>query len=194
MKDPVGGTQRLIARLLRRNLQKGATVEIDGIGSFVPEPSGFRFVPQTKPRVFVAYVEEDMMHASRLYDSFEAAGFNPWLDKKKLLPGQNWPRSIETAIQASDFCVACFSHRSVSKRGNFHSELRFALESASRVPLDEIFLIPARIEKCMVPARITRHIQYVDLFPDWNHGFERILQTMREQGKKQKEKRLLLAG
>ena len=192
MKD--GGTQRLIARLLRRNLQRGTTVELDGLGSLVPEPSGFRFVPQTKPRIFIGYVEEDLGHASRLFDAFLAAGFDPWLDKKRLLPGQNWPRSIETAIHSSDFFVPCFSHRSVFKRGSFHSELRFALESASRVPLDEIFLIPVRIDECAVPARITRHIQYVDLFPDWDEGFQRMLETVQEQRERRDQKRLLLAG
>ena len=189
-----GGTRRLIARLLRRTLQRGATVEIDGLGSLVPEASGFRFVPQTKPRIFIAYVEEDLGHAIRLFDAFTRARFDPWLDKKKLLPGQNWPRSIETAIRSSDFFVPCFSHRSVFKRGSFHSELRFALESASRVPLDEIFLIPVRIDECAVPARITRHTQYVDLFPKWDQGFERVLEAMREQRQKRHEKRLLLAG
>lgn len=187
--------QGLIARLIRQSLESGATIEIDGLGSFIPgQNHSFRFVPQTQPRVFIAYVEEDLEHAARLYEQIAAAGFQPWLDKKKLLPGQNWPRAIEAAIRRSDFFIACFSHRSVSKRGSFHSELRFALESASRVPLDEIFLIPVRVEDCILPNRITRHIQYVDLFPDWNRGFEQVLKTMHDQQEKRRLKLLPLAG
>ena len=33
----------------------------------------------------------------------------PWLDRKKLLPGQVWTRCIDRAIENSDFFVACFS-------------------------------------------------------------------------------------
>ena len=84
---------------------------------------------QTKPRVFIAYVEEDLPFARKLYRAFEDNGFRPWLDKKKLMPGQNWPRAIETAIHTSDFFVACFSRRATSKRGSFHSELRYALSA-----------------------------------------------------------------
>ncbi len=76
----------------------------------------------------------------KLYTAFERKGLRPWLDKKKLMPGQNWPRAIETAIQTSDFFVACFSRRSTSKRGSFHSELRYALACASQGPAGRNFL------------------------------------------------------
>jgi TIR domain len=129
-----------VARILREALEHGRAVEIDGLGTFLPgRERGFRFVAQTKPRVFIAYVEEDLGQVKRLYDVFERHGLRPWLDKKKLLPGQNWPRAIETAIQTSDFFVACFSGRSTTKRGAFQSELRYALTCAARIPLDEIF-------------------------------------------------------
>ncbi len=190
-----GDGKKLVASLLRQILERGCRVEIEGLGTFLPRNgNGFRFIPQTRARVFVGYVEEDLEHALRLCDRFVEAGFDPWLDKMKLLPGQNWPRAIETAIQLADFFVACFSRRSVSKRGSFHCELRYALECAARVPLDEIFLIPLRIEECTVPARITRHIQYVDLFPDFEAGFTRVLKTIAEQQQNRKRKQLLLAG
>jgi hypothetical protein len=139
-------------------------------------------------------VQEDLKFARKLYSALAGEGFDPWLDKKKLLPGQNWPRAIETAISTSDFFVACFSPRSVYKRGSFHSELRYALECASRVPLDEIFLIPARLEYCITPARIARQIEYVDLFPNWDEGIGRIVAVMQEQEETRQRKRLPLTG
>ena len=126
--------------------------------------------------------------------AFEKDGFRPWLDKKRLMPGQNWPRAIETAIQTSDFFVVCFSRQATSKRGSFHSELRYALECASRVPLDEIYFIPVRIEECVVPPRITWQTHYVDLFPIWETGFEKVLKTMQMQEENRKRKRLLPAA
>ena len=97
------------------------------------------------------------------------------------LPGQNWPRSIEAAISTSDFFLACFSHRSVKKKGGFQAEIRYALECTQRIPLDEIFLIPARLDACPVPMRIQRETQYIDLFPDWDDGLRRVVTAMRRQ-------------
>jgi hypothetical protein len=186
---------RRIARVLRETLERGGSIEIDGLGTLSPgAQSGFRFVAQTKPRVFIAYVEEDLSFAKKLYRAFETSGFRPWLDKKRLMPGQNWPRAIETAIQTSDFFVACFSRRATSKRGSFHSELRYALFCAAKVPLDEIFLIPLRLDDCLVPRRISKQTQYVDLFPDWQSGVRRVIAVIKAQDECRKRKCLPLVG
>jgi hypothetical protein len=171
-----------IARVLRNALECGAAVDIDGLGTLFPAGQrGFRFVAQNKPRVFIAYVQEDLAPAKKLYRAFEESGFRPWLDKKRLMPGQNWPRAIEAAIQTSDFFVACFSRRATTKRGSFHSELRYALFCAAKVPLDEIFLIPLRLDDCVVPNRISKQTQYVDLFPDWKSGVNRLIGVIKKQ-------------
>jgi hypothetical protein len=175
-----------VALMIRQCLAEGVSVEIDGLGTFLPDAQrGFRFQPRNRPKVFVAYVQEDGPAADRLFENLEAAGFDPWLDRRKLLPGQNWPRSIEGAIDTSDFFLACFSHRSVKKKGGFQAEIRYALDCTRRIPLDEIFLIPARLDACPVPVRIQREVQYIDLFPDWDRGFRRIVAAMRRQLKRQ---------
>jgi hypothetical protein len=104
----------------------------------------------------------------------------PWMDKEKLLPGQNWPRSIERAIEISDAFVPCFSRRSLAKRGQFQSELRWAMDCARRIPLEETFLIPVRLEPCGVPKRISDQVQYVDLFPDWERGMRRLVRALKK--------------
>ena len=186
---------RRIARVLREALERGGSVEIDGLGTLSPGgKQGFRFVAQNRPRVFIAYVEEDLSFAKKLYRAFEDSGFRPWLDKKRLMPGQNWPRAIETAIQTSDFFVACFSRRAISKRGSFHSELRYALFCAAKVPLDEIFLIPLRLDDCAVPNRISKQIQYLDLFPDWETGVKRLIAVIQAQDEGRKRKQLPLVS
>ena len=163
-------------------LAAGKAVEIDGLGVFYPDAENwFRFEPCTRPQVFIAYAKEDAVLAGRLYGAIEALGFRPWMDTFKLLPGQNWPRAIEAAIEVSDFFVACFSGTSARKRGGFQAEIRYALECARRAPLEDIFVVPVRLDACRVPRAIQREIQYLDLFPDWEKGVARLAATLRNE-------------
>ena len=179
-----------VARIVRECLEEGKTVVIDGLGAFRPHGKrGYRYLARSAPSVFLAYVQEDAGTAGRLCDALETQGFDAWLDRRKLLPGQNWPRSIEDAIEATDFVVACFSHNSVTKKGGFQAEIRYALDCARRVPLDDVFLIPVRLDDCRVPSSIRREIQYIDLFPDWERGVRRIATVITRQLKKRAAKR-----
>jgi hypothetical protein len=170
--------------MIRRSLERGQTVEIDGLGMFRQGAGGaYEFIAQTEPQVFIAYVEEDLLLARRLRDRIAAAGCSPWMDKDKLIPGQNWPRAIRRAIEISDAFVACFSARSTCKRGPFQSELRWALQCAQRMPLEESFLIPVRLEACTVPRQIQERVQYVDLFPDWDAGVKKLVRAVKRTGR-----------
>jgi hypothetical protein len=170
-----------IVEILRQCLEEGSAVEIDGLGVFRPGSDGYEFYPAAGQKVFIAYVHEDRAYANRLYDALKASGFEPWLDRKKLLPGQDWPRAIQRAIEVSDFFVACLSRRALQKRGSFQTELRYALDCARRQPLDRVYFIPLRLDDCPVPARISQETQYVDLFPDWEAGLRRVVSTMKSE-------------
>jgi hypothetical protein len=178
VKNPEG-----ILKAVRRALERGQTVEIDGLGMFRRKAGGgYHFTAQTEPQVFIAYVEEDLLLARRLRDRIAAAGCSPWMDKDKLIPGQNWPRAIRRAIEISDAFVACFSVRSGSKRGPFQSELRWALHCAQRMPLEETFVVPVRFEACAMPRLIQERVQYVDLFPDWDAGVKKVIRAVQKAG------------
>ncbi len=177
-----------VVRIVTRGLAAGKEVEIDPLGVFFPDAArGFRFEVRKTPQVFLAYVKEDRPAAERIYDALESAGFMAWMDVRKLLPGQNWPRAIEGAIEASDFFVACFSGNSVNKRGGFQAEIRYALDCARRMPLDQIFVVPVRLDPCRVPRSIQREFQYVDLFPDWHRGVRRVIAAMRREAARRAE-------
>lgn len=190
MRRAIDGAEELaeqFANAVIRGLADGQPVEIDGLGTFHPDPlSGFRFEPRRQPRVFLAYVTEDLAGARALCEALETEGFSVWMDVKRLLPGQNWPRAIENAIETSDFFIACFSRNSVNKRGGFQAEVRYALDCARRVPLDEIFIAPVRLDECRVPRSIQRELQYVDLFPDWQRGVQKLAEFLRK-GKASRE-------
>jgi hypothetical protein len=90
-----------VLRILRGALDRGMRVEIEGLGVFRKASGVYSFDAQTRPQVFVAYAVEDLHQARRLCAALAQAGCSPWLDKDKLLPGQNWPRAIERAIEIS---------------------------------------------------------------------------------------------
>jgi hypothetical protein len=171
-----------LAQIVIRGVAQGKTVEIDGLGSFAPDAiEGLRFEPRRAPQVFIAYAKEDREIAERLREALESAGFSPWMDQRKLLPGQNWPRAIEAAIETSDFFIACFSENSVNKKGGFQAEIRYALDCTRKIPLDEIFVVPVRLNRCRLPKPIQRELQYVDLFPEWDAGIRRLMVMLRRE-------------
>lgn len=174
-------------------LRDGAEIEIDGLGSFELEQDRVVFQPNGRVRVFLAYAKEDRNEVKKLYDELQKAGFEPWMDEEKLLPGQNWPRAIQRAIELSDFFLICFSRRSVEKRGFFQAELRYALDVAACVPLEEIFLVPARLNSCEVPIQIARRTQYIDLFPDWEMGIKALILMMKGQTIQREKRRSRLS-
>jgi hypothetical protein len=184
--DPTAAEQ--FGQAVLNALLAGERVDIDGVGTFYPDATRlFRFEPRRMAKVFIAYVVEDWREAERLYDALEAAGFAPWIDRRKLLPGQNWPRAIENAIDTSDFFIACFSERSVAKKGGFQAEIRYALDCARQLPLDDIFVVPVRFGSCKVPRVIQKQFQYLDLLPDWDAGVERLLGTLTKEVERRRD-------
>ncbi len=170
---------KAVIDLIRRSLESGEAVEIEGLGTFRKTPRGIELQPVMQARVFVAYIVEDLGAARRICQELRRHGCSPWLDRDELLPGQNWPRAIKRAIEDADAFLACFSTRAIGKKGQFQAELRLALDCARRLPLDSTFLIPARLEDCAVPARVAEDLQYVDLFPDWDQGIKRLVRAIR---------------
>jgi hypothetical protein len=186
MSDVVRGSA--LNDLIVRCLREGTPIEIDGLGQFGLQNDEVVFQPNERTRVFLAYAEEDRATVRKLYEHLQNAGFEPWMDVEKLLPGQNWPRAIERAIDVTDFILVNFSHRSVTKRGHFQCELRHALDVADRVPLDDIFLVPVRLSECEIPPEIARVTQYIDLFPDYEVGFRALTNMMTAQMLKKRKR------
>ena len=171
-----------LIKLIDNDLRSGASIEMDGLGRFKLSSSNqvtFKF--HGRIPVFLAYAHEDRPRAKRLSAALRKAGFEPWLDEEKLLPGQNWPRAIERAIDECEFFIACYSRKSVSKRGPFQREIAYALDAALHIPLDDIYFIPVRLDDCALPVDIARKVQHVDLFAGWNRGTQKLIHAMWRQ-------------
>jgi hypothetical protein len=142
---------------------------------------GFAVMPKVAPKVFVSYAREDHEYAARLARELTAEGFSPWFDKDELRPGERWEAAIGRAIRASDYFVALLSRHSVNKRGYVQREIRDALRILDELPDTQIFLIPARIEDVEPTHEALRHLQWVDMFPDWSGGLASILRALRSR-------------
>ena len=102
-------------------------------------------------QIFLAHASEDKPEVEKIYKRLENKGYKPWMDKKDLLPGQNWQVEIPNAIRQSQIFIACFSQISVKKEGYFQKEYKLAFEHAGNLPPGKIFLIPLKLDDCEIP-------------------------------------------
>jgi hypothetical protein len=127
------------------------------------------------PQIFLNYAREDRQKVEALYQQLSDAGFRSWMDTKNILGGEQWQRSIQHALQQSQFFLACLSVTSVIKRSYLRRELREALEKRKEMLDSDIYLIPVRLEECEIPEELRVH-QWVDLFTE--DGWTRLVEAL----------------
>lgn len=130
-------------------------------------------------KLFISYAKEDCHKAIRLYEELKKqTGIIPWIDSERLLPGEKWRPAIKDAIRDSQFFITLLSKNSVTKNGFVQSEIREALDKLDEYPEPKIFLIPVRLEKCCPSHSALHELHWVDLFPSWDEGINKILQAI----------------
>jgi outer membrane protein assembly factor BamD (BamD/ComL family) len=127
-------------------------------------------------KVFLCHASGDKPQVRVLYKRLVVEGVDVWLDQEKLLPGQDWRVEIPRAVKEADVVVVCLSNKSITKEGYIQKEIKSALDAAEEKPDETIFLIPARLEDCPVPEKISRW-QWVDLFEE--NGYEKLLRSLK---------------
>lgn len=153
----------------------GATVSTEDIA--VAKTNNKR--TDISPSVFLCHASEDKPKVKELYISLKKDGFSPWLDSENLLPGQEWDVEIRKAVKDSDAIIVSLSSNSINKRGYIQKEIRMALDVAEEIPEDVIFIIPARIDNCDVPDRLSKY-HWVDLFE--SDGYGKLIESLKTLG------------
>jgi hypothetical protein len=138
-------------------------------------------------KVFLSYAREDIDAAARLYQSLTSTGIAVWFDKESLGPGAKWKTAISAAIRGSRYFIILLSSRSVSKRGFVQSEIKQALDVLEQYPENETYVIPVRLDQCELTNEKLNELNWVDLFPEWREGQNKLLRFF---GVKQKEDQL----
>jgi len=131
-----------------------------------------------RKKVFLCYAGADRSQVLGLYGRLHEDGFDPWMDKKDLIGGQDWQMEIRRRINSSDYFVACLSS-TFQQRTYGHKEIRLALDVLDTMAEGSIFLIPLRLEDCPIEDRLAGR-QWIDLFePD---GYHALLKALRWKG------------
>lgn len=126
-------------------------------------------------RVFLCHAHADKPAVRQLYRRLCDDGFQPWLDEEDLSPGDEWQREIPKAVRAADIVLVCLTRQSINKAGYVQKEIKFALDIADEKPEGTVFVIPARLEECDVPERLSRW-QWVNLFDET--GYARVQKVL----------------
>lgn len=141
----------------------------------LPIKNGVIYLPV--PLVFLCHAREDAESVKKINSALRQNCILTWLDKQDLLPGENWKRKIEEAIESSDFVLVFLSQKSIQKRGTYQLEIKYALDQMKERPSNEAYIIPILLEDCEPP----REFKDIHWSFAWKEGwFETLLKTLRK--------------
>jgi hypothetical protein len=130
-------------------------------------------------KIFISYAKEDKAEAENIFHKLKSIpNVEPWIDTQSILPGQKWKSAINNAINDAHLFIALFSNNSISKKGYVQKEIREALEVYDKIPEGHIYLIPIRLEDCVIPYQKIKEIQYLDFYPDKNIGIQKLIKLI----------------
>ncbi|TFH38545.1 MAG: toll/interleukin-1 receptor domain-containing protein [ANME-2 cluster archaeon] len=134
-----------------------------------------------EPIVFLSYAREDELYAKKIFNNLKKNGVEVWadFDNASLPPGSKWEPAIKTSIKKSSYFLAILSSKSVTKKGFFQKELVIALNIVDEFPEQDIFIIPVRLDECYPSHEKLKEFSWVDMFPSWDDGINKILSTVK---------------
>ena len=134
-------------------------------------------------KVFISYAREDYPTAKQVYDDLTNNGISCWMDKEDLLIGQNWQAEISCAIENCSHFLSLISSNALSRRGFVHKEVKMALDELDKMPNNAVFFLPVRLDDCTPQDERLKYLHWGDLFPNYSHGLDLILRTLKASQK-----------
>jgi len=133
----------------------------------------------SSPRLFLSYVREDEARVKEVFAALVRHEFTPWIDQRRLVPGDVWDSSIMTALKDSDRFLVFLSAAAIaelSRDGFFRHEVDIALSMQKERGAQSPFIVPVRVEAVELPGLLARH-QWYDLFSGDPEGLAKSLET-----------------
>jgi WD40 repeat protein len=110
-----------------------------------------------KTRVFISYSRKDSAFADRLVEALNAGGFDAYLDKKDILPGEPWKERLGRLILSADAVIFVISPESVSSE-----TCAWEVEETERLQKKLLPVVHRTVADDQVPVRLSR-LNYIFL-------------------------------
>src|SRR5579871_2295167 len=133
--------------------------------------------------VFISYAREDHSWAERLYMDLRKQEVNAWMDTRCLAAGSNWEFEIKQVIRTCRHFILLVSKHSINKRGFVQREIKQAIRVLEEFPTGSVYLIPIRLDDTEPIDDELRGLNWVNLLPNYNAGFARVLSSLTLNGK-----------
>jgi hypothetical protein len=122
-------------------------------------------------RIFIIYSHKDIELARTLTEQLKAKGYNPWLDEQEIVPGQNWAKAINQAIEKSSIALFLSSKNIENSQGFAMKEIKVARELLRANQESHSPIIPVYLEESKLPEELAG-IHAVKLYE--KNGFEQL--------------------
>lgn len=129
----------------------------------------------TTADVFLSHCSADKWLVRKVHDDLHNLGVKAWLDEIKIRVGDSIVDRISDGIRSSRYMVLFISdasNRSLWTKKEWQAFLARQLSVDSKTKL-----LPARIEKCEIPA-ILHDVRYADFVDDYNAGFDSLVDAL----------------
>ena len=126
--------------------------------------------------IFLSYSSRDKEIAQRLYEYLSAENYDVWLDKMRLMTGDNVVENVFEAISNCRYFAILLTRNS--------SESQWVKQeiSAARIrELEEqkIVILPLLYEDCTIPTSLSSKL-YADFRGSFQGGFDQLIRSLRE--------------
>ena len=136
-----------------------------------------------KKPAFISYVSEDKEVARSLYNNLKKYGIDSWLDEDFFLVGQRWQSKLKEAIKNCHYFIPLLSKNSTEQTGYLQKELSDNIRIFDELQNSQTNIVPVRLDDSQISEPTIQEAHIVDLFPDWNKGFQKILLAMKIEEK-----------
>ena len=133
-----------------------------------------------RDHIFISYASEQLALCDWLARRLAIEGYAVWCDRQKLLGGENWPKSIDDAIENRTFRMLALISKDSMNKPNPQGEWQKGFAVGQQLDIEN-FVIPIKTED-LKPEEIIwnfQALQYISFVPSWADGLVLLLKTLR---------------
>jgi len=132
-------------------------------------------LPEKTSHIFICFSSSDEAVAREVVRFLEAAGLNCWISLRDIAPGQNYQETIIKALEKAMGVVFLFS---TSSGASPETKKELSVAGSLNTPVFPLRLSPIAPIGALRYELATR--QWLDIFPDREQAFRRLVETIRE--------------